>query len=125
MNPLLADGDAESFGLAEQIRTRLRRADRGAHRPGSPSGCRRRLNALAHLCENLADYSHYRRIRYVVLGLLAWLMSYLLRTAAVRAADPLLLFDFVGEKDGPIRSQSQTCYARLTGDGETRLPRAR
>ena len=31
----------------------------------------------------------------------------------MNAADPLLLFDFLGEKDGPIRSQSQTCYARL------------
>ena len=28
------------------------------------------------------------------------------------AAEPLLLFDFVGDKDGPIRSQSRTCYAR-------------
>lgn len=69
--------------------------------------------ALARLCENLLDYGHYRRVRYLVLGLLAWLMSYILKTASIRAAEPLLLFDFAGDKSGPVRSQSQTCYARL------------
>ncbi len=74
----------------------------------------RQTDAIARLCTNLADCSHYHRIRYLVLGLLAWLMAYLLRTAAVNAdGPPLLLFDFVGARDGPIRSQSQTCYARL------------
>ena len=68
--------------------------------------------ALARLCENLIDYSHYLRVRYFVVGLLAWLMAHILRTATVLAAEPLLLFDFVGDKDGPIRSQSRTCYAR-------------
>ena len=69
--------------------------------------------ALARLCGNLVDYSHYRRVRYFVLGLLAWLMAHILRTATVLAAEPLLLFDFAGDKDGPMRSQSRTCYARL------------
>ena len=112
MNPLLVDGDAESVGLAERYERDY--GELTAARIGQVAKqMQTQTNALGRLCENLADYSHYRRIRYVVLGLLAWLMSYLLRTAAVRAADPLLLFDFVGEKDGPIRSQSQTCYARL------------
>ena len=74
---------------------------------------RRQTEALVRLSENLVDYGRYRRIRYLILGLLAWLMSYLLKTAAVHAADPLLLFDFIGEKEGPVRSQSQACYARL------------
>lgn len=75
---------------------------------------RQQTEAIAQLCRNLADCSHYHRIRYLVLGLLAWLMAYLLRTAAVNAdGPPLLLFDFVGVRDRPIRSQSQTCYARL------------
>ena len=40
-------------------------------------------------------------------------MTYLLRTAAVRTNEPMLLFDFTGQSNGPIRSQSQTCYSRL------------
>ena len=74
---------------------------------------RYRAKAVARLCENLADYSHYRRIRYLVLGLLAWLMSYVIKTTAVGRPEPFLLFDFVGQSDGPVRSQSQTCYSRL------------
>ena len=70
-------------------------------------------DALARLCGNLVDYSHYRRVRYFVLGLLAWLMAHILRTATALAAEPLLLFEFVGDRDGPMRSQSRTCYARL------------
>ena len=74
---------------------------------------RAQSDALARLCGNLVDYSHYRRVQYFVLGLLAWLMAHILRTATALAAEPLLLFDFVGDKDGPMRSQSRTCYARL------------
>ena len=70
-------------------------------------------NALARLCENLVDYSHYRQVRYFTIGLLIWLVNYLLRTASVNGQEPLLLFDFTGDRDSPIRSQSQTCYARV------------
>ena len=112
LNPLLADDEGEPLRLVETYES-----DYGELTPTRISQIagemQTQTEALARLCENLVDYGHYRRIRYLVLGLLAWLMSYLLRTAAVRAADPLLLFDFLGEKDGPIRSQSQTCYARL------------
>ena len=44
---------------------------------------------------------------------MAWLITYLLRTTAIQVADPIILFDFTGEQDGPMRAQSQTCYARL------------
>ena len=112
VNPLLADRESESSRIAEKYASdygemKASRVDQIAVQMQVQS------KALARLCENLADYSHYRRIRYLVLGLLAWLMSYLLRTAAVRRTEPVLLFDFVGQSDGPIRSQSQTCYSRL------------
>ena len=71
-------------------------------------------DALQRLCAAMQDYSHYRKIRFYVLGLLAWLMSYLLKTAAsTSSATPLLFFDFQGERHGRIRSQSRACYARL------------
>ena len=41
-------------------------------------------------------------------------MSYLLKTASPETPQrPLLLFDFSGERNGRIRTQSQVCYARL------------
>ena len=111
VNPLLED-EAKSSGLAGKYG--LNYGELTAERIGpTTEQMQTQTKALGRLCDNLADYSHYRRIRYLVLGLLAWLMNYLLRTAAVDAATPLLLCDFVDEKEGPIRSQSQTCYARL------------
>ena len=112
VNPLLADGVAEPSRLAERYER-----DYGDLTPDRidevAQHMRTQTQALVRLCKNLRGYSHYRRIQYIILGLLAWLMSYLLRTAAGPVTSPLLLFDFVGNKDGPIRSQSQTCYARL------------
>ena len=112
VSPLLPHGEGEPAGLAETYESKYgeltpARIGRIAAEMGAQT------DALARLCGNLGDHGHYRRIRYLVLGLLAWLMSHLLRTAAVRTADPLLLFDFLGERGGPVRSQSQTCYARL------------
>ena len=112
VNPLLADNDAESSEIVDEYersygKLEPARLDRVAARMQAQS------EALARLCKNLADYSHYRRIRYLIRGLLAWLMTYLLRTAAVSTTEPLLLFDFVGPSNGPIWSQSQTCYSRL------------
>lgn len=70
--------------------------------------------ALQRLCANMEYYSHYKKIRCYVIGLLAWLMSYLVKTASSKANDtPLLFFDFMGQKGGRTRSQSQACYARL------------
>ena len=70
--------------------------------------------ALERLCANMQGYSHYKKIRCYILGLLSWLMSYILKTAANRhPGRPLLFFDFTGRKEGRIRSQSQACYARL------------
>ena len=112
VNPLLPHGEGEPAGLAETYESTY--GELTPARIGHIAGeMRVQTDALAHLCGNLGDYGPYRRIRYLVIGLLAWLMSHLLRTAAVRTADPLLLFDFLGKKDGPVRSQSQTCYARL------------
>lgn len=111
VNPLLADGEAEPFELAEKYEGKFGELD-AARMAGVAGQMQAQTEALARLCRNLAGYSRYRRIRYVVLGLLAWLMRYLLVTAAGRRARTML-FDFVGEKDGPIRSQSRACYARL------------
>ena len=112
VNPLIADDDAEPFDLANRYKD-----DYGdltsARIQEIAERMRSQTRSLAQLCKNLTDYGHYRRIRYVILGLLAWLMSYLLQTAAGGPASPILLFDFVGKRDEPIRSQSQTCYARL------------
>lgn len=112
VNPLLTD-KSESSGLAEKYD--LDYGELTVERIGRITRqMRTQTEALARLCENLADYSHYRRIRYLILGLLAWLMNYILRTAALDGGiDPLLLCDFLGEKEGPIRQQSQLCYARL------------
>ena len=112
VSPLLTDQESERSGLAERYESEYGKLE--APRVGQiAERMRVQSEALARLCDNLADYSHHRRIRFLVLGLLAWLMSYLLRTAAVRATEPVLLFDFVGRSDGPIRSQSRTCYSRL------------
>ncbi len=112
VNPLLPHGEGEPAELAETYGSKYgeltpARIERTAGAMQTQTG------ALARLCENLDDHGRYRQIRYLVLGLLAWLMNHLLGTSAVRAADPILFFDFLGEKDGSIRSQSQTCYARL------------
>ena len=112
LSPLLADDEPERSGLAEKYKVDFGellapRVEQIAAKMKVQS------EALARLCDNLADYSHYRRIRYLVLGLLAWLLNYLLRTATVLTAEPILLFDFVGRNDHPIRAQSQTSYSRL------------
>ena len=112
VKPLLVDGASEPFTLAEKYASGYGELD-SARISRIAGRMQRQTEALVRLCENLGDYSQYRRIRYAVLGLLAWLMSYLLATAAVRVPSQLLLFDFVGEKDGPIRSQSRACYARV------------
>ena len=112
VNPLLDATDPESSGISEKYKADYGELD--ATRVNQVAvQMQAQSEAIARLCENLGDYSHYLRIRYLVLGLLAWLMSYLLRAAAVRSSEPVLLFDFVGPSDGSIRSQSQTCYSRL------------
>ena len=112
VNPLLADTASERFGLPEKYDSEY--GELTASRVAQiAEKMQLQSKALARLCDNLGDYSHYRRIRYLVIGLLAWLVSYLLKTAAVGVPEPILLFDFVGCNDGPIRSQSQTCYSRL------------
>ena len=112
INPLLVDGDGESSGILEKYRN-VHGELTTSRIESVAAQMRTQTSALGRLCENLDDYSHYRRIRYFVIGLQFWLMSYLLTTAAVGTAKPLLLFDFVGNHDEPIRTQSQACYAQL------------
>ena len=113
IEPLLDDEDPETrellesyerdFGVLDQARIAAIAADMQAE-----------TDALQRLCANMQGYSHYKKIRYYVLGLLAWLMCYMLKTASPEQSEtPLLFFDFMGEKDGRIRTQSQACYARL------------
>lgn len=110
--PLLDDEDAQESGIAESYQRNY--GEFGASRLTEVAERMRvQTDALVRLCGNLVDFSHYRRVRYFVIGLLAWLVGHILHTASVFAAEPLLLFDFVGDKNGPIRSQSQSCYARL------------
>ena len=111
VKPLLADAEAEPFEIAEKYEDSCGKLD-SSRISRIAAQMQAQTEALARLCRNLADYSRYRRIRYIVLGLLAWLMNYLLATAA-RRRGRTLLFDFLGDKDGAIRSQSRACYARL------------
>lgn len=70
--------------------------------------------ALSRLCKNIGTYSFYKRIRYYVLGLLAWLMSYVIKTATSGISEnQLVFFDFSDSKITSTRLQSQACYARL------------
>ena len=112
VSPLLIDRESERSGLAAKYEKAY-----GQLKPSRITQIATQMQAqsqaVARLCDNLVDYSQYRRIRLLILGLLAWLMSYLLKTSAVRTSEPLLLFDFGGQVDGPIRAQSQTCYSRL------------
>jgi hypothetical protein len=74
----------------------------------------RETEALSRLCDNLKAYSHYKRVRFYILGLLAWLMSYLLKAAAQDwTPSPVLFFDFSGSRESRTRLQSKTSYARL------------
>ena len=99
----LQESYERDFGVLDQTRIAAVAVDMQAE-----------TEALKHLCANMKGYSHYKKIRYYVLGLLAWLMSYILKTASPgQSGTPLLFFDFMGQKDGRIRSQSQACYARL------------
>ena len=110
--PLLQGEEPLEWGLAERYESDLGDLEPAWLRDVS-AAMGTQTEALARLCGNLVDYSHYRRVRYFVLGLLAWLVTHVMRRASVLGAPPLLLFDFVGDRAGPIRSQSRTCYARV------------
>lgn len=111
VNPLLVDDDGQPSQILEDYR-RVYGELSAPRIQAVAAQTQVQTDALKQLCDNLDDYSHYRRIRYLVIGLQAWLMSYLLDSATSRTA-PYILFDFVSDRDGPIRTQSQTCYARL------------
>ena len=113
VKPLLDDGEP----LLRELRESYER-DFGELEPARVAAIAAAMHteteALARLCTNMQGYSHYKKIRCYIVGLLAWLMSYMLKTAADgQSGRPLLFFDFTGRKEGRIRSQSQACYARL------------
>ena len=113
VKPLLEDEDPETRKLRDTYER-----DFGVLEPARIAAIaavmQTETDALQHLCANMQGYSHYKKIRYYVLGLLAWLMSYMLKTASPEQSEtPLMFFDFMGERDGRIRTQSQACYARL------------
>ena len=113
IEPLLEDEEPEPRELAESYESDFGMLD-PARVSAIAADMQAETEALKRLCANLEGYSHYRIIRYYILGLLAWLMSYMLKTASPGTSQqPLMLFDFIGERNGRIRSQSQACYARL------------
>ena len=113
IDPLLEDEDPETPELLERYE-----CDFGVLEPARiaaiAADMQTETDALMRLCANMQGYSHYKKVRYYVLGLLAWLMSYLLKMASAdRTGTPLMFFDFMDDRNGRIRSQSQACYARL------------
>ena len=113
VEPLLANQDPEPLDLQESYERDFGVIDR-ARVMAIAADMQTETEALQRLCANMQGYSHYKKIRYYVLGLLAWLVSYILKTASNRQSGRrLLFFDFTGRKEGRIRSQSQACYARL------------
>jgi hypothetical protein len=69
--------------------------------------------ALARMCRNAETYSHYKRVRFYVLGLLAWLLNYLVKTSTGEGSSPLLFFDFSGARNSRTHLQSKASYARM------------
>ena len=113
VEPLLADNDPEPHDLREMYEGQFGEPTL-ARIAAIADDMRAETDALGCLCVNIKGYSHYKKIRCYILGLLAWLMSYILKTVTFPSSATLwLFFDFVGVKDGPVRSQSQACYARL------------
>jgi hypothetical protein len=67
--------------------------------------------ALVTLCANLLEHeSVYSQLRYLVIGLGAWLLRYLLKTASDRR--PTIFLDFSDKADSRLRAQSRSCYNR-------------
>ena len=113
IEPLLEDENPELLDLQERYESTLGELDQ-ARISDIAATMQSETVALQRLCDSLQGYGHYKKIRYFVLGLLAWLMRYLLKTSShPKSEAPLMFFDFVGEKYGRVRAQSQACYARL------------
>lgn len=113
VEPLLADDEPEHQDLGEKYEEQFGQLTSARIR-AIADVMRAETDALCRMCANLGDYSHYKKIRYFILGLLAWLTGHLLKTTVSELSKaPLLFFDFLGEKDSRIRLQSQACYARL------------
>lgn len=118
IEPLLAEEVAISRDLRAAYETRFGAWD-ATRLSEIASYMSAETEALARLCRNSASYSHYKRVRFYVLGLLAWLMSYLIKTTAAAGqrdephTSPLLFFDFTGVKASRTRLQSKVSYARL------------
>ena len=111
VSPLVVDEEAEESDLDARYKNSfgvldVRRLQQVANSMQHQTG------ALTQLCENLDGFRQYRQVRYFIIGLMVWLTSYILRRSSVDTLEPLLLFDATGDRDGRIRSESKTCYAR-------------
>lgn len=76
--------------------------------------------ALATLCRNLEyGVSHSTKLRCLVVGLCSWLFIYLHKRAAkahgLKSETPLLVMDFLGNKNARLRAASRLCFARQRG----------
>lgn len=113
IEPLIAEEDARARNLKDQYESRF--GELSSKRLKAVAALMEaETTALSRLCRNAASYSHYKRVRFYVIGLLAWLINYLIKTSAgAQAPAPLMFFDFSGVKEGRTRIQSKACYARL------------
>lgn len=66
-------------------------------------------NALARLLDNLLQERSVYALRYMIIGLCAWLFVYMMQR---REPDALLLLDALDGRNGRIRAQSRASYAR-------------
>jgi hypothetical protein len=113
IEPLIAQEDARARNLKDQYESRFGELS-SKRLKAVATLMEAETTALSRLCRNAASYSHYKRVRFYVIGLLAWLMNYLIKTSAgAQAPAPLMFFDFSGVKEGRTRIQSKACYARL------------
>src|SRR5262249_29555477 len=76
--------------------------------------------ALATLCHNLEHgVSHSSKLRCLVMGLCSWLFIYLHKRAAKahgqKSETPVLVMDFLGDKNARLRAASRLCFARQLG----------
>jgi len=115
IEPLLADEQAIAHDICDQYTTRFGDLE-NARLDEIAAMMESETNALDRLRCNAVAYSRYRQTRFLIIGLLAWLLSYLIkRSSPGSGREPVVFFDFLEQKQGRTRIQSKACYARLRG----------
>ena len=123
VEPLLANDDPERQDLGEKYEEQFGQLTFARVR-AIADDMRSDTDALCRMCTNLEDYSHYKKIRYYILGLLAWLTGYLLKTAVSGLPrDAPAVLRFPGRERQPyphaepsvLRASSRKCAAILHG----------